>query len=111
MKLTGWEDTFDANFTQSHPGDSGIGGNDPQEPVYEWSDGPQEVKEFIRLSIELARQAGRDQAVGYISKRILSFRDIEIADVDGDYEESLGYLADASVDQFNALLESARNPL
>lgn len=42
---------FDELFTQSHPGDSGIGGNDPQEPIYDWAAEPQEVKDFIRQKV------------------------------------------------------------
>jgi hypothetical protein len=42
---------FDREFTASHPGDSGMGGNDPQEPVYELNVGPTEIKTFLKESI------------------------------------------------------------
>lgn len=43
------EKEFNMLFTDSHPGDSGIGGNDPQDPVYEISTGdPKEILDFFR---------------------------------------------------------------
>ena len=46
---------FDKAFTYSHVGDSGIGGNTPQEPVYELIDSnPQPIKDFIFSQITSA---------------------------------------------------------
>lgn len=44
------EKRFDEECTQSHPGDSGMGGNDPQEPVYEFACTPQYAKQFLTAS-------------------------------------------------------------
>ncbi len=42
------EASFDKEFTTSHPGDSGMGGNDPQEPLYELcTSDPNDIKDFI----------------------------------------------------------------
>lgn len=38
---------FDRLFTYSHPGDSGPGGNDPQDATYDWMEEPGEVKAFL----------------------------------------------------------------
>ena len=52
-----WGDEFDERFTNSHPGDSGVGGSDPQEPVYEFAtDDPSEIKSFISTQITLAEK-------------------------------------------------------
>lgn len=43
-----WGEMFDKQLTERFAGDSGIGGNVPQEPVYEISCSPNDVKSFIR---------------------------------------------------------------
>lgn len=44
-----WEERFDKEFTNFYSGDSGLGGNDPQEPVYEMNTvDPKEIKSFIK---------------------------------------------------------------
>lgn len=39
---------FEKDFVVMHPGDSGMGGNDPQEPVYEVQAGPSDMRNFLR---------------------------------------------------------------
>ena len=41
------EKEFDEELTASFQGDSGYHGNDPQEPVYEMSCEPEDIKAFI----------------------------------------------------------------
>lgn len=44
---------FDKEFTNSHPGDSGAGGNYPQEPVYELCESdPREYKRWLKDKLE-----------------------------------------------------------
>lgn len=52
---------FNKEFIQYHPGDSGMGGNYPQEPVYAWAAAPEDVLPWI-LSIlirEIEAERGR----------------------------------------------------
>jgi hypothetical protein len=51
-----WEKEFDKQFTDSSPGNSGLGGNDPQEPVYELNCEPKDIKDFIRSLLEQERE-------------------------------------------------------
>ncbi len=40
---------FDKEFTTSYPGDSGLGGNYPQEPIYELTESdPKEYKKWLK---------------------------------------------------------------
>lgn len=62
---------FDERFTQSFRGDSGLGGNTPQEPEYRIAvDDPNEIKSFIS-SLLSARQ---ERLLGVIAKESMNFR-------------------------------------
>lgn len=43
---------FYKTFTRSFPGDSGMNGNDPQEPVWEMTDDPKEVADWWLYRID-----------------------------------------------------------
>lgn len=49
-------------FVISHPGDSGIGGNDPQEPIYEiLYESPKEIEDFLCSSLQKAINSAYDE--------------------------------------------------
>lgn len=54
---------FDREFTNTYPGDSGIGGNQPQEPVYELCESdPKEYKRWFEKKMKLiASKAGDEE--------------------------------------------------
>lgn len=54
---------FDRECTNSHPGDSGIGGNCPQEPIYEWACEPNDVKKWLDSKLTTLTTAIIEQAV------------------------------------------------
>lgn len=76
---TDWREEFDKQFTNSYAGDSGFGGNDPQEPVYEWATNePSEVKTFIASELQSEREAVIAEAIKrlYTLPLKLTLRDI-----------------------------------
>lgn len=60
---TVWESEFDKEFVSFHPGDSGLGGNYPQEPVYELSATPNDVKDWIAARF-VSKDALREKIEG-----------------------------------------------
>lgn len=85
-----WEKEFDRQFTQSHPGDSGVGGNDPQEPEYYFSCYPDDVKKFIRdllqqkLEERPAKQGLREDLVADVIHKMGSVH-VPIHMIDGKH--------------------------
>lgn len=53
-----WEKRFDKDFAVYYPGDTGFGGNDPQEPLNEIMGTATELKDFIR---KIREEAKRDE--------------------------------------------------
>ena len=48
IKTKSWQKEFNKRFTNCYRGDSGLGGNYPQEPIYEWAtDNPKDIVDFI----------------------------------------------------------------
>lgn len=69
-----WEAEFDKLFTTSHPGDSGLGGGDPQEPVYEVTEiDPNQYKSFIRTIEDEAVRRTKDNLMGLIIRNSTGF--------------------------------------
>ena len=66
---TKWEKEFDKELTFSHPGDSGPGGNVPQEPVYELSCRPEDVIAFIKDLLKDQQAKDIEKLEGMSTKR------------------------------------------
>lgn len=47
---------FDRDYMQSYKGDSGLGGNDPQEPVYDFACEPKDVRDFLSTALDTLLQ-------------------------------------------------------
>ena len=62
---------FIDTHTQSHPGDSGIGGNLPQDPTWEFSCEPVDVVDLLRRNMkEIADLVEIEEGHNYIYKQI-----------------------------------------
>lgn len=53
---TEWDEKYWKEYCNTHPGDSGVGGNDPQDPVCDFACEPQEILKYIH-SRDLALEA------------------------------------------------------
>lgn len=66
--------TFYRTFATIHLGDSGMGGNDPQEPVFEiYSDDPKEIADFFLSKINQILEGRERELVGKIEKGYVDF--------------------------------------
>ena len=56
---------FRKKFRNIYAGDSGFGGNDPQEPMNEWAtDCPEDVESFLKLSLQQAFKEYGERVIG-----------------------------------------------
>lgn len=51
---------FNTHYCNVHPGDSGTGGNDPQEPVDEFACYPSDIRKFIRQIMDESYVLGKE---------------------------------------------------
>lgn len=61
---------FREKFCNVYPGDSGLGGNDPQEPVHEWAtDDSLEVERWLSQSLQQMYIKGRESLKKEIQRK------------------------------------------
>lgn len=74
-KTNEWKDEFDKEFIESYQGDSGLGGNDPQEPIYKLNINPEsiedikELKQFISNLLEERDKEIKEELLLKLQKR------------------------------------------
>lgn len=54
-----WSERFEEQFIESHPGDSGPGGNTPQEPVYHLTIDPNDLDDIKSLKSFIQAELSR----------------------------------------------------
>lgn len=52
---------FNKLFCDIYPGDSGLGGNDPQEPVDDWACYPSDVRKWLKNSLQEMEERTREE--------------------------------------------------